>query len=175
MGIPMELFAEPSTVAESLMQVRQLATAIKQPARGEALVARIEAALDAARPPAGIPPITALMYQRNGFSSGRDTVMDEMMTRVGFTNLAATYGLADWGNVPLETVIQSPPQVLLAGATVPGMPTWADRVVRHPALRRLAMKITPFPEQLIYCGGPVLIQAAAALAAARDLAVNNRP
>lgn len=172
-GIAMALFVEPQTVGESRAQVRAMAHAIGQDARGEALVARIDQALAAAQAPPGSRPVTALMYQRNGFSAGQRTLMNDMMRRVGFINAAAGYGLSDWGNVPLETVIMAPPQVLLAGAEQPGVPTWADRVVRHPALREAAlhMTIVPFPEPLIYCGGPVLIQAAAALARARDTAL----
>jgi iron complex transport system substrate-binding protein len=92
-----------------------------------------------------------------------------MMTRTGFVNVASRYGLKSWGNVSLEPIIADPPQVLLAGEIAPGMPTWADRVLRHPALAAVGsrMKRATFPDTLMYCGGPVLIQSAAALAAAR--------
>ena len=59
--------------------------------------------------------------------------------------------------------------MLLAGQPAPGAPTWADRVLSHPALTRISDKMQreAFPQRLLYCGGPVLIETAAALATAR--------
>ena len=167
--IKTELFSEPKTVAESFDHVRRIAGLVGHPERGEALIARIEAALKDAAPPPSAAPVPALIYHRNGFSTGGETLVDEMLRNAGFDNIASSYGLSGWGNISLELVVANPPRVLLAGETVPDMPTWADRVVRHPALRDVEgrMKRFTFPDRLIYCGGPVLIEAAKALAAAR--------
>ena len=45
--------------------------------------------------------------------------------------------------------------------------------MEHPALNRVAgrMQKAVFPERLLFCGGPVLIQTAAALKRAREAAV----
>ena len=165
-----ELFGVPNTFEESLAQVRQVARAVHRPARGEALVARIEAAVAASAPPPGTPKLTALVYQSGGFASAQGTLMDDMMRRAGFENAASRYGLKRTGNVPLELLVADPPDVLLAGETKPGAPTWADRVLNHPALSRVAhqMHRASFPQQLTFCGGPVLIQTAAMLVRARQ-------
>lgn len=167
--IPTAMFDVPQTVAASLAQIRQVARLIGQPARGEAVVAEIEAALAAAAPPPGAPKLTAIVYQPNGFAAGAGTLTDEMLRRTGFENVAARYGLGRWGNIGLEQIIADPPQVLLAGQPAPGAPTWADRVLSHPALKRIGdrMQREAFPQRLLYCGGPVLIETAAALARAR--------
>ncbi len=167
--IPTAMFDVPQTVAASLAQIRQMARRLGQPVRGEAVVARIEAALAAAAPPPGAPKLTAIVYQPNGFAAGAGTLTDEMLRRTGFENVAARYGLGRWGNIGLEQIIADPPQVLLAGQPAPGAPTWADRVLSHPALTRIAgrMQREAFPQRLLYCGGPVLIETAAALATAR--------
>lgn len=172
-GVQTELFDEPRSVDESIAQVRRVAKLVGQEERGEAMAARIEAALAAAAPPPNTPPVTALIFQRNGFSTGAHSLVDEMLTRTGFVNVAARYGLKSWGNVSLEPIVADPPQVLLAGEIAPGMPTWADRVLRHPALAAIGPRMTRaiFPDTLMYCGGPVLIQSAATLAAARDSAL----
>ncbi|VTO12203.1 iron chelate uptake ABC transporter family permease subunit [Brevundimonas vancanneytii] len=132
LNIQTELFSVPDSVAASLVQVREVARLVGRPARGQALIARIEAAIAAAAPPPGSSPLTALIYQPNGFAAGRGTLMDEMMTRAGFQNVAARYGLGKWGNVPVERLLADPPQVLLSGVPVRGSRTWADRVMRHP-------------------------------------------
>ncbi|MFK0299527.1 ABC transporter substrate-binding protein [Brevundimonas sp. NPDC090276] len=173
MNITTELFAVPDSVAASLDQVREVARLVGRPARGEALIARIEAALAAAAPPPGSRPLKALIYQPNGFAAGRGTLMDEMMTRAGFQNVAGRYGLGKWGNVPVERLLADPPQVLLSGTPAQGSRTWADRVMRHPALASLSGRMVQaqLEEKLLYCGGPVLIQTAAALAEARRTAL----
>ena len=167
--IKTELFDEPLTVADSIAQVRRIAALVDRADRGEALVARIEAAIKAAELKDGASPIPAVIFQRNGFSPGTGTLMDELMRRVGFINVAARYG-AEWGNIPLQELVVAPPQVLLAGEIRPNMPTWADRVLRHPSLRHLESRMTraTFPDRLLYCAGPVLIQTADALMKARD-------
>jgi iron complex transport system substrate-binding protein len=177
LGIKIELFDVPTSVADSFEQIRTVAHLIDREERGEALIARIERALEAATPPPDAPRITALLFQRNGFSSGHGTLVDEMLTRTGFINIAVRYGLRDWGNIPLERVIADPPQVLLAGEVTPGMPTWADRVLRHPALMQAELHVSraTFPERLLYCGGPVLIESAAALANARRRVTESQP
>ncbi|PIC00248.1 ABC transporter substrate-binding protein [Caulobacter sp. X] len=167
--VPVERFAVPKTVEESLGQVRRMARLIGRPERGEQLVARIRAAIVEATPRPGSRRLSALIYQPNGFAAGPHTLADEMMTLAGFDNVARRYGLKSWGNVPLELLLADPPEVLLVGEPAPGARSWADRVMTHPALGALKgrMRQARFPERLLYCGGPVLIQSAQAMARAR--------
>ncbi|MFN3513084.1 MAG: ABC transporter substrate-binding protein [Phenylobacterium sp.] len=170
LDIRVELFPVPETVADSLAQVRQVAALVGRARRGDELVARIEAALAAAVPPPGARPLSALVFQSGGFASAEGTLIDEMLRRTGFANAAPRYGLSRSGAVPLELLIADPPDVLLAGRAQPGTPTWADRVLNHPALARMPHRMhrAEFPQRLMYCGGPVLIEAAAMLAKARQ-------
>lgn len=168
--IKTELFTEPKDVDSSIAQVRYIAGLVNRAERGEALIQKIEESLKAAAPPVGARPIGALIFQRNGFSTGKDTLANEMLQRTGFENVSHQYGLTGWGNIPLERVVINPPQVLLDGALDPNMPTWADRVMRHPALRELKdqMQRVTFPDRYFFCGGPVLIEASHVLMNARQ-------
>ncbi len=162
-------FDVPNTVEASLEQVREVAALVEAPARGEAVVGRIRQALAEAEPRPGEPRLGALVYQSGGLAAGRGTLVGDMLERCGFDNVAGRYGLKKWGNVPLEALLADPPTVLLAGARWEGAPTWADRVVHHPALKSLEPNTYRglFHQRLLYCGGPVLIETAAALAKAR--------
>jgi iron complex transport system substrate-binding protein len=173
MGVRTAVFGLPATVAESLAQVDEIAALVGRAERGARLRRRIEDAMDAAAPPPGTPPLSALVFMPGGFASAEGTLMDEMLRRTGFSNMATRYGLRQSSNVPLERLIADPPDVLLAGEPYPGAPTWAERVVRHPALARVRdrMHRATFSERLLYCGGPVLIDTAAALARARTQAL----
>jgi iron complex transport system substrate-binding protein len=174
--VPVERFAVSKTVEESLGQVRRVARLIGQVDRGEQLIARIRTALAAATVRPGARRLSALIYQPNGFAAGPHTLVDEMMTRAGFDNAARRYGLKSWGNVPLELLLTDPPEVLLVGEPAPGARSWADRVMTHPALGALngRMKQARLPERLLYCGGPVLIQTAQAMASARAEVLGER-
>lgn len=174
--IPTAAFAVPETVADSLAQVREVARLVGHPERGEALVAKIEAALAEAAPRPGTPRLSALVFMPGGFASGPGTLMDEMMRRMGLDNAAPRFGLKSSRRVPLERIIADPPDVLLAGEAWPGAPNWATRVMTHPALSHVAgpMQTETFPEKLLFCGGPVLIQTAAALSRARENALKGR-
>ena len=170
-------FPVPETIADSLTQVREVATLIGHPQRGEALVARIEAALAAAGPGPGTRPVSALVYMPGGFASGPGTLMDEMMRRMGLENVVGRYGLSGSASVPLELLIADPPEILLSGQASRGLPSRAERVMSHPALSRIAdrMRRAVFPERLLFCGGPVLIQTAAALSRARQAVLTEQP
>ena len=169
LGIRTELFKVPNSWVENQVQIRRIAQAVGHPDRGEALIARVEAAMASSAPRPETRPITALVFQPNGFAAGHGTLVDEMMRRAGFVNVAQRYGLKKWGNVSLERLLDDPPEVLLAGQTAPNAPTFAEKVLNHPALASISSRMTRavFPERLLYCGGPGLADTAAALAAAR--------
>jgi iron complex transport system substrate-binding protein len=171
LGVRVEVFSTPDTVAGSLAQVRRIADLAGQPERGRREVARIEAALAAAAPPAGARPVRALVFQRNGFSSGPDTLMDELLRRTGFRNAALDYGARRTTDISLDVVVADPPDVLLSGEALAGAPSWGERVMRHPALESLKgrVRVVSFPQHLMFCGGPNLVEAADRLAKARSL------
>jgi iron complex transport system substrate-binding protein len=166
-------FDVPASIDESLAQVTRVAELVGHPDRGAALNARIRAAIAAAAPPPGETRLGALIYEYHGLASGPRTLMDELMRDVGFDNFARRYGLKRTVPVPLEVLIANPPQVLLAGRLAPNEPVWADRELSHPILRALPPQVRreTFPEQLMFCGGPSIIPAAAALAQAREHAL----
>ena len=168
------LIVEPQrSVAESLDQVRRVAQAVGHPERGESLAARIAAALEHARPETPDHRPGALVFQNGGFVAGTGSLIDDMLNRTGFTNRAAAYGVKDFGEVSLERIVRDPPQVLLAAEPKAGAPGFGERVLRHPALLALKdrMRIEAFPQSLLLCGGPVLLQTAPKLAAIRRRAL----
>lgn len=173
LDVPVQRFKVPKSIDESLAQVRKLARMIGHADRGEALVSRIDAAIAAATPPPGARRLSALIYQPNGFAAGPGTLVDEVMEHAGFDNVARRFGLRTWGNVPLERLLADPPQVLLVGEPAPGARSWADRVMTHPALKSISgrMRQVRMPEKLLYCGGPVLLETAPAMARARAQAL----
>ena len=176
LGIRQEVFGVSDTVADSLGQVRRIAALVGHADRGQALVAAITAALARAAPPPGFTPVTALVFEPEGLVAGEGTLIDDMLRRAGFINAAKRYGLGKWDNVAMEKLLADPPRVLLSARVGTGGETWAERFVRRPALAGLGGRMiqADFPQRLLYCGGPTLIDTAAALAAARDKVAERR-
>lgn len=167
LGIPLVEFPIASTLAQSEAQVRRIAALSGQPARGEALVARMEAAIRDAAPPAGHATIAALIWQGGGMVAGQGTLVSELLGRTGFSNFASARGLTQAQVLPLERVVADPPGVIFVAGNVHSQ---EDRLLRHPALGRLGQTRTvPFDPALEWCGGPTVIRAAGRLAEIRRI------
>ncbi len=164
-GIHPELFGVPNTVKESLDQINRVAELVGQSERGAQLVADIERALVQAAPKNG-PSIPVVLFQPNGFSAGKGTLIDQLLQRTGFDNVAARYGVKQWGNVSLERLITDPPMMVLSEPVDERGGTWAEHLLAHPALGALSANTqrAGFPERLLYCGGPSMIEVAQLLA-----------
>lgn len=158
MHIRLVQYPVPDSVAESEEQVRDIARITGHAPRGEALAARIASATR----PVTSKPVPALIWQSGGLVPGAGTLPDELLSRAGFRNMSAVYGLKKWDVLPLEYLIARPPRVLLSvGAAEVG----EDRLASHPAVRRLAQRMTiaPYPSRLMNCGGPTIVAAMARL------------
>lgn len=155
LGFRMVSLGVPASIGESLAQVRQIADAAGQGARGEALARRIEGALSDAR---RAPPRPALMRMASGLVPGPGSLSEALMANSGLRSVAADYGFAHAGVLALEPLALNPPPLLITDRpeAVP------------PLLKRLRVPVEGFDRQLLNCGGPSLIPAARRLAAIRD-------
>jgi iron complex transport system substrate-binding protein len=167
-GIRYELFDVAYSVSESVAQIRRIAALVGRDREGAALTARIERAIEAARPPAGARRVTAAVYQPGGLTAGTRTVTDDLMRVAGIENVAARHGLETHRPMPLELLISLPPDVLLVADSQRGSPMHAARLAEHRALRVLGIPRAEYPARLMYCAGPTIVDALAALVAARE-------
>jgi iron complex transport system substrate-binding protein len=154
MGVPMVVVGVPATPAAALAQVRTIAAAAGQPARGAALAGEIERALQAARRQPARP---ALLRMASGFVPGPGSLSEALMANAGLQSLSAGYGLTGAGNVPLEPLLLKPPPLLLT-----------DRPEAVAPLLRARTRLAALDRRLLNCGGPSIIAASARLAAIRD-------
>ncbi len=165
LGIKLVQLPVAATIAENNAQIQTIAKAAGQGVRGDRLVATINAAVRAAAPPPGAPVLPALIWQGGGLVPGTGTLSDDLLRVTGYRNLSASYGLKQWDVLPLEYLVARPPRVLLSVGTV----NPHDRLLGHPVLRRLKgrMAVRAYPERLMQCAGPTVIEAVQRLAAVR--------
>ena len=164
LGLRLEQIGMAGTVEESEAQVRRIAALAGHPERGEALIARIRAALAANRGPAGAA-VSALVWQLGGIVPGDNTLIADLLRRTGFANAAAARGLGQADMLPLEQVLADPPQLIFAASHGAGN---EDRMLAHPALAKLsATRRETLDPSLLWCGGPTIIRAAERLGEVR--------
>jgi iron complex transport system substrate-binding protein len=148
--------------------VRRVAAAVGETARGEAVVARFDAALASATldPPAGRKP-EALVYQVNGLVSGAGSLIDGALAAAGLGNQASTRRLASGGRLALEALVAAPPDLVVLAQAPRTYATVVSDNLRHPALQRL-MQLKPslvLPMPLWLCGSPRITDAVKLLGA----------
>ncbi len=165
MGVRLVEVPMANSIAQSREQVRSLAELAGHRDRGEALIARIDAALAKAVPLAGMRPVSALIWQSGGMVPGRDTLIAQMLTHSGFRNFSTDKGMKQADILPLELVLAQPPEVILLASNGRGQD---DKMMAHPALRGLKhVRQFRLDPALEWCGGPTIIRAVERLAEIR--------
>lgn len=169
LGIRTLTFGVPATIAESQAQVGAIARAIGRQAQGDRLMDRIAAATALAQPRSQRSQApAAIIWQAGGFVAGQGTIQDEMLTRAGFRNASLAYGLRQWEQLPLETLLRNPPDVIFMADTAQGEAARAlamkQRLLGHIGAQT---KVVRFPGRLLFCAGPTIVETMARLRAAR--------
>jgi iron complex transport system substrate-binding protein len=156
----------PVTIEASKAQVTELAAALGAEAAGRAMNARIDRAVTDAQWKG--PSTPALLWINGNMVSGGGNLLDEMMTRAGFSDHAAHYGLQFTGYLPMERVIADPPKVMLVPDTAGRDASSRAAEMRRRALAHLGgVREAAFPRSLVNCGGPVIANAMKRLAQVR--------
>lgn len=145
--------------AAILDQIRQVARAVGHVDRGETLVAAMHRDLAALPRPkrSGV----AAYYQRRGYMTGTGTLIDDLMRRVGLTNLAAKLGKPPLAQVPLEEMVAARPDWLIVESATDRVVDQGTEMLHHPALA--AIPRISLPQSWTVCGGPAYVQAARAI------------
>jgi iron complex transport system substrate-binding protein len=153
--------------ANSLADVRKttlmLGDKLGVPARAKELLAQMDAKLAASR---ANTKISTVIYEPNGYATA-DGVSDAIMADAGLLDVAPRLHETRTGTVPIETLVASPPALLILNDAKESSPTHAEMILHHPALRAIRehtliahLSLTP-----LLCPGPWSADVAAPLAA----------
>lgn len=145
-----------------LASVREVAQAVGHPERGEALIAQMDAAL--ARLPKARGRLVAAYYQRRGYMTGTGTLVDDLMTRAGVTNLASVLAKPPLSQMSLEEMRAAAPDFLIVESATDKVVDQGTAMLHHPVLSGIPR--VSIPQAWTVCGGPAYVDAARALSAA---------
>jgi iron complex transport system substrate-binding protein len=129
--------------------IRRVAAALGEPARGEALIARMDGQIARSRGAWG--GRGAIYLTPAGFTAGPQTLIDAVLTAAGLRNLApAPY----FSEIPLERLVANPPPALVLGfydASGVAAQHWGPG--RHEAMRKIVRDhaIATLPASIMGC------------------------
>jgi len=145
-----------NSLAEIYTSIRQTAAAVSHPARGDALIGRMQREL------AGLPQPgegrVAAYYQRRGYMTGTGTLIDELMARVGLVNLAGKLGKPPLSQLSLEEMVAAKPDFLIVESATDIVTDQGSEMLHHPALKDIPR--ISVPQAWTVCGSPAYTQAA---------------
>ena len=159
-GVRVELFPPARNIAGSEEAIRRVAKLTGNSEKGEALIERIEHALKAQASIRAKAP-NLLQLQRGGYVSGPETLIGDMLSRLGARNAASGLGVERLGVTSLEMALKLQADGLVlfdpyAKATDQGSAMLLHSALRaiYPPERRIVI-----PGRLVICGGPSLPEA----------------
>lgn len=168
LGYAVVEFEPESNFDDIIGNIRKLAEAVGEQAKGEQMVARIEQHLSRL-PPAPRPRPVYANYDANGYSSGDGTLIAAVANLAGFDTLAQRLDLAGSPQIPLEQMLTSRPDIIDPGDDF-AAPSLATEMLGHPALRALMQESRPIDLHGKYtaCGTMLTLEALDRLVAARE-------
>jgi len=170
-GVPVVQVKDAASFADVRSNIRTVASAMGVAEKGEAMIARFNAALAASARPMRADAPRAVIYQDLGGAAAADTILGALLTHTGFKNVITAGSSGGFVNLTIEDLINTRPQFVAIGIYRPLEPSLAHEVLSHPALKAYVAahaRSINLPAKLWTCGSPYVAEIAAMLAAARD-------
>ena len=156
LGLRIEVFPSPTTVAGIRDNLLKLGRLLGREATSQALAAKLPAANAAS---VG----TAWLLQPGGHTPGESSLGPALLASAGLRDLAPAHGLGAGGFVPLERLLASKPDFLVTAASTSGGSSRAEEWLAHPALTRAPIRRLRVAENLWACGGVSFAEAVMSL------------
>ena len=165
LGIAVELFELPRSIAQIREQTLRMASLSGQQARGRQVVAEIDARLAALDLPAR--NVSGLLYRPNGLTADRGSLAHDVMRLAGISNMVVQMNIAGYERVELEQLLMADPALLIVDHHDRGAPSLAVQLLQHPALQRHGgWDLIEVPTQAWTCGSARTVRAVEMLAQA---------
>lgn len=168
LGTRVEQFEPAYSFADIRKNLRRMGDLVGERDKAEALITEFDTELRRFQEnQSGRRPLAAFYYS-NSFTSGDDTLADEILETAGMRNLGAELGLTQTKKLPLEILVMANPELVIKGRTF-GPPALAQEIFVHPALAYLQARSeeAEVADKYTICGTPFTLRAVARLAEAR--------
>lgn len=145
---------------------RQVAKAVGEVARGEAMIADMDRQLAELRRNPG-PPLRVVAWDGAGFSASKGSLYNAVIEAAGAINIANEPPVSDYNRPDTEVLLAAAPNLMIKGAGVRPLYGQRENIEHHPLVRRYwsgarTLRIAP---AYYACGTPKVAEAAIALRA----------
>jgi len=164
LGLRVHVVGLADDLAGAKAEIRSLARALGEDARGEAMVAELEARIAALA--AAAKPHRAAVLLAGGWTAGQGTMADALLGAVGVENMAARAGLRGHGALRLEELVAADPDLLVVEDAGDAGASLSAALLAHPVLARGRARVLRMPARLWACPDLALADAAALVAEA---------
>ena len=157
-GVRVEEFDTARSLDDAKAQMLRMGALAGHPARAQAAIAGLDAAVARAKAAAAGEAVRVLPLSRRGWVSGRAGLMASLLAASGLAHAAAASG---GGFMSLEAIVNLRPDFLLVSDPSDEADDQGRAFLLHPALARLypPERRLVIPERLTVCGGPMLGEA----------------
>lgn len=144
---------------EARAQVREIATLLGHPERGEVLADKLQRAESDLKAVALKPPRTAIVLQREGYTEGTESLVASMLATAGLKPPPNARG-GIGGFMDMETLLTAGPDILVLQETASHASDQGALFLTHPALRARydETRRISLPSRYTLCGGPALLE-----------------
>lgn len=160
LGYPLVEVEQANSIDDVRRTTRQVAQAVGEPARGEALLAAMDRKLESLAHARG-PALPVVAWDRTGFAAGEGTLYDAILSLAGARNLVREPMALAYRRPDVEVLLKADPALLVQGSIDLHAASLGDAVLRHRLVRRFWKGRTLFISQAYYvCGTPMIADAA---------------
>jgi iron complex transport system substrate-binding protein len=164
LGLRVHVVGLAEDLGAAKAEIRSLARSLGEGARGEEMVAALDARIAAI--PAGATGRRAAVLLAGGWTAGQGTMADALLGAVGVRNMAARSGLRGHGALRLEELVAADPELLVVEDAGDAGASLSAELLRHPVLRHGRARVLRMPARLWACPDLALADAAALVAEA---------
>lgn len=176
-GIQVHELANTLTTFEDVFgEIRRVGRLLGRPTRAEELVVQLETRLDAVKRSQGDDQPLISYFRPDGGGAGAGTFVNEVLQTAGFENLQVKLDYPGWGRIPMEELVLTPPPGGITSFFDTSPESARSRFGTNAFYRKLAREDALFgvPRKFWPCSGPMLVEAAEMLAAARASGFPNK-
>lgn len=170
--VPVLTFGIPKSFEDIYTDIRNLAEAVGEPRKGETIIKQMQKELGELKPkttpdvgqvkhPVLRGPKRAVFFQSGNYVPGAGTFENAIMEAAGLINVASELGIKDYGNLPLEQLVRTKPDLLIFASDQKAGHTVRGEVLSHPVIRKALpeAKVVTIPSSLLNCGSPASVEA----------------
>lgn len=136
LGMRVEVFEPENSIEDIRQNLLRMGQVLHRQERADDLVAAMDRRIETLRAKLEPDRPDAVLYYSGGYTSGSDSLADDILGHAGLTNLAAELGLSSGGTLPLEALVLAGPDIIIKGQRY-AAPSRGQEMLDHPALTKL--------------------------------------